>query len=88
MGCNCKDKALKAKKYTDDETIREVHGTERAAMAISKFFIVILLFVVLIIAAPILIIWSIFAALTGKSINLGKLFKRHGKREQILQNQD
>jgi len=88
MGCNCKEKALKARKYTDDETIREVKGTEKAAMAISKFFIVILLFVVLIIAAPILIIWSIFAALTGKSINLGKLFKRHGKREQILQNQD
>jgi hypothetical protein len=88
MGCNCKDKALKARKYTDDETIREVKGTERAAMAISKFFIVILLFVVLIITAPILIIWVIFAVITGKSINLGKLFKRHGKREQILQNQD
>lgn len=88
MGCNCKDKALKARKYTDDETIGEVKGTERAAMVISKFFIVILLFVVLIITAPILIIWVIFAVITGKSINLGKLFKRHGKREQILQNQD
>lgn len=81
MGCNCKDKAIKAKKYTDDETIREVHGAERMAMRISKIFIVILLFVVLIIAAPILIVWSIFAVITGKSINLGKLFKRHGKRE-------
>lgn len=81
MGCNCKDKALKAKKYTDDETIREVHGTERVAMRISKFFIVILLFVVLIIAAPILIIWSIFAVITGKGINLGKVFKKYGKRE-------
>lgn len=80
MGCNCKEKALKAQKYTDDETIKEVHGTEKAAMMISKFFIVILLFVVLIIAAPILIIWAIYAAITGKSINLGKLFK-HGKRE-------
>ena len=81
MGCNCKEKALKAKKYTDDETITEVHGTERVAMTISKIFVVIFLFVVLIIAAPILIVWSIFAVTTGKSINLGKLFKKHGKRE-------
>ena len=81
MGCKCKEKALKARKYTDEETMTEARGIERVGMAISKFFIVILLFVVLIIAAPVLIVWSIFAVITGKSINLGKLFKRHGKRE-------
>lgn len=86
MGCNCKKTAEKAQKYTDEETIREVHGAEKTAMFISKFFIVILLFVILIIAAPILIIYSIFAVVTGRSINLGKLFKKHGKRKQILQN--
>lgn len=81
MGCNCKDTAKKARKYTDDETIKETHGAERAAMFISKFFIVILLFVILIIAAPVLIGYAVFAAVTGRSINLGKLFKKHGKRE-------
>lgn len=81
MGCKCKETAEKAKKYTDDETIVEVHGTEKAAMIISKIFIVILLFVILIIAAPILIIWSVFAAVTGRGINLGKLLKKHGKRK-------
>lgn len=81
MGCNCKDKALKARKYADGETITETRGTERAAMFISKFFTVILLFVVLIITAPLLIVYSIFAAITGRSINIGKLFSKHGKRE-------
>lgn len=84
MGCNCKDTARKARKYTDDETIRETHGTEKVAMMISKIFIVILLFVVLIIAAPVLIMYSVFAAVTGRSINLGKFFKKHGKRKQNL----
>ncbi len=88
MGCKCKDTARKARKYTNEETIREVHGAERTAMFISKFFTVILLFVILIIAAPFLIVYSVFAAVTGRSINLGKLFKKHGKRKQILQNQD
>ena len=81
MGCNCKKTAEKARKYTDDETIREVHGTEKVAMFISKFFIVILLFVILIIAAPVLIIYSVFAVVTGRSINIGKLLKKHGKRK-------
>ncbi len=81
MGCNCKKTAEKAQKYTDEETIREVHGAERAAMFISKFFIVILLLVILIIAVPILIVYSVFAAVTGRSINIGKLLRKHGKRE-------
>lgn len=81
MGCNCKKTAEKARKYTDDETIREVRGAERMAMFISKFFIVILLFVILIIAAPVLIIYSVFAVVTGRSINIGKLLKKHGKRK-------
>lgn len=81
MGCNCKKTAEKVQKYTDEETIREVHGAERAAMFISKFFIVILLLVILIIAAPILIVYSVFAAVTGRSINIGKLLRKHGKRE-------
>ena len=42
MGCNCKDTAKKARKYTDDETIKETHGTEKVAMIIGKIFIVIL----------------------------------------------
>lgn len=81
MGCNCKKTAEKAQKYTDEETIREVHGTEKAAMFISKIFIVILLFVILIIAAPFLIVYAIFAAITGRSINIGKLLRKHGKRK-------
>lgn len=88
MGCNCKNTAKKAQKYTDEETIREVHGTEKAAMFISKFFIVILLFVILIIAAPVIIFYAIFALVTGKSINIGKLLKKHGKRKQILQDKN
>lgn len=81
MGCNCKKTAEKAQKYTDEETIREVHGVEKVAMFISKFFIVILLLVILIIAVPVIIPYSIFAVITGRSINIGKLFKKHGKRK-------
>jgi ABC-type bacteriocin/lantibiotic exporter with double-glycine peptidase domain len=81
MGCNCKKTAEKASKYTDEETVREVHGTEKAAMFISKIFIVILLFVILIIAVPLIMVYFIFVIFTGRSINIGKLFKRHGKRK-------
>ena len=81
MGCNCKETAKKVQKYTDDETMEELRGTEKAAMCISKFFIAILLFVILIITAPVLMLYSVFAVMTGKSINLGKLFKKHGKRK-------
>lgn len=81
MGCNCKKTAEKAQKYTDEETIREVHGAEKAAMVISKFFIVFLLLIILIIAVPVIIPYSIFAVITGRSINIGKLFKKHGKRK-------
>lgn len=88
MGCNCKETAKKAQKYTDDETISEVHGAERAAMMINKFFIVILLFIILIIVAPILIVYAIFAAVTGKDIKIGKFLKKHGKRKQNIPNQN
>lgn len=84
MGCNCKDTAKKARKYTDDETIKETHGTEKVAMIIGKIFIVILLFVILIIAAPVLVAYAIYAVVTGNSINIGKLFNRHGKRKQVI----
>lgn len=88
MGCNCKEKAKRASKYTDEETIREVHGAEKVAMFISKFFTVILLLIILIIAAPFIVIYSVFAVVTGKSINIGKIFKKNGKRKQVIQNQD
>jgi hypothetical protein len=88
MGCKCKDTARKVSKYTDEETIREVHGAEKAAMFVSKIFTVILLFVILIIAAPFLVAYAVFAVVTGRSINIGKLFKKHGKRKQIIQNQN
>ena len=88
MGCNCQDTAKKASKYTSDETVREVHGTERAAMFISKIFIVISLFVILIITTPMIIVCSMYLVFTGKTIKLGNLFKKHGKRKQVIQNQD
>lgn len=81
MGCNCKDTARRARKYTDEETIREVHGTEKAAMVINKIFTVIFLFIILIIVSPALIIYLLFAGITGRKINIGKLFKKHGKRK-------
>lgn len=88
MGCNCKKTAENARKYTDEETLREVHGAEKAAMVVTKIFTVILLFVILIIAVPVIIFYSIFAVVTGKNINIGKLLKKHGKRKQVIQNQD
>lgn len=88
MGCNCKDTAKRASKYTNEETIREVHGPEKAAMVISKIFIVIFTILVLIIVTPILILYIIYLLVTGKNINLSKIFKRHGKRKQSIPNQN
>lgn len=81
MGCNCKDTARRARKYADEETLEEIQGTEKAAIIISKIFTVIFLFIILIIVSPVLILYLLFAGVTGKKINIGNLLKKHGKRE-------
>lgn len=88
MGCNCKDTARRARKYTDEETLEKVQGAEKAAMLISKIFTVIFLFIILIVVSPVLILYLIFAGATGKKINIGNLLKKHGKRKQVIPNQD
>lgn len=84
MGCNCKKTAESAKKYTDEETIVELHGIEKVKFFLRKIIIVVLSIIVFIIGIPLLIIKLIIDKSKGKKIriNLSKIIKVFHVKEQ------
>lgn len=77
MGCNCKKVAKNAQKYTDEETLEEPRGVKKASNFLTKFFVVILLIVVLIICMPFIVAYALYCVLTGNSVNISKILRRH-----------
>lgn len=82
MGCNCKNIANKAQKYTDEETTLELRGVEKSSEWITKFFVAISLIIIIIISIPIITIYAIYCVLTGSSINISKILKRNNGKDK------
>lgn len=70
MGCNCKDKANTAKKYTDSETMETLEGARKVSFMIRQIITVLLLVIVFIIAFPLFIINSVIRIITGNSLKI------------------
>lgn len=80
MGCNCKNKADAAGKYSDDgkSGLQKVVGFDKILVILGRILIGVLVSGIIIVALPLLILVVIFNTFLGRSttINLKKLLRR------------
>lgn len=80
MGCNCKNKADAAGKYSDDgkSGLQKVKGFEKLLVILGRILIGVLVSGIIIVALPLVILIVIFNTFLGRSttINLMKLIRR------------
>jgi hypothetical protein len=77
MGCNCKKKAERVSKYTDDKTIEKLKGVKKIRFKLRYLITLLLVIIVFIIMVPFGIIYGIVHILKGEKIkiNISKIIK-------------
>ena len=80
MGCNCKNKAGVAGKYSDDgkSGLQKAKGFEKLLVVLGRILIGVLVSGIIIVALPLVVLVVIFNTFFGRSttINLMKLIRR------------